>query len=62
MKDEIFEGDNEYFCDNCDRKSKRTIRHQTINYLPNYVILTINRFEFDRKLLKKVKINKYVEL
>lgn len=26
-----------------------------ISKLPNYVILTINRFDFDLKILKKVK-------
>ena len=62
FKDEILERENEYFCNNCERKSSRTIKKIKIKKLPNFVIVTINRFQFNLKLMKKIKLHYKVEI
>ncbi|KRX02556.1 Protein kinase-like domain [Pseudocohnilembus persalinus] len=62
FKDEEFKDDNKYYCDNCDKLSLNTIKHIKIDYLPNYVVMTVNRFQFDRNLKKKIKIMQKVNI
>ena len=51
-----------YFCNNCNDYSPLAIKQGFISSLPNYLILTMNRFWFDFKLQKRNKIMKTVEI
>jgi ubiquitin C-terminal hydrolase len=62
LKDEVFEGENLYFCENCQKKVERATKSQTIKHLPEYLIVTVNRFYFDRNTKQKEKICKSVEI
>ena len=60
IKGEILEGDNKYFCEKYNRKIK-VLKRCCIKTLPNTLIITLKRFEFDYNLMQKVKINDYFE-
>ena len=62
IKDEVFEGDNSYFCEHCQKKVDRATKSQIIQHLPEYLIVTVNRFYFDRNTKQKEKICKPVEI
>eukprot|EP00347_Sterkiella_histriomuscorum_P008207 403345967 len=62
FNEEVFEGDNLYYCNFCDCKVERAVKRQQIQSLPNYLIVTINRFFFDVKSLSKLKIMKACEV
>lgn len=54
--DEVFEGENMYFCEKCASKVERAVKRQRLDTVPKYLILTLNRFYFDRATLKKCKL------
>lgn len=60
IKWENLEGDNAYHCEKCDAKVKARKRI-AINHLPNYLIITLKRFDFNFETLQKTKLNNYVE-
>lgn len=60
IKGETLEGDNKYFCEQYNKKIK-ALKRCLIKKLPNTLILTLKRFEFDYNLMQKVKINDYFE-
>jgi len=60
IKGETLEGDNKYFCEQYNRKIK-ALKRCLIKKLPNTLILTLKRFEFDYNLMQKVKINDFFE-
>lgn len=60
VAEEILEGENAYQCDHCDAKVK-AIRRVCVNYLPNYLILALRRFEFDFDTMTREKVNDYFE-
>ena len=62
FKDEIFDGDNKYYCDGCKNYSSKAIKKMKIAKLPNYVIVTINRFDFNIKLSRKIKLMYKVDI
>ena len=60
IKGETLEGDNKYFCEQYNKKIK-ALKRCLIKKLPNTLILTLKRFEFDYNLMQKVKINDFFE-
>lgn len=60
IKGETLEGENKYFCEQYNRKIK-VLKRCLIKKLPNTLILTLKRFEFDYTQMQKVKINDYFE-
>ena len=53
---EEFIDDNSFFCDNCKRKSSKAIKETLILKLPPILILSINRFKYDKKEETKKKL------
>ena len=60
VKEDILEGDNKYFCEKYNRKIK-VMKRCCIKTLPNTLIITLKRFDFDFNLMQKVKINDFFE-
>ncbi|CDW91654.1 ubiquitin carboxyl-terminal hydrolase family protein [Stylonychia lemnae] len=56
LGEEVFEGDNQYYCDNCQAKVEKAIKYSKIERLPEYLIVTIYRFQFEMKSLTKIKL------
>lgn len=56
VKGEILEGENKYFCEKYNKKIK-VLKRCLIKSLPNTLIITLKRFEFNYNLMQKVKIN-----
>lgn len=57
---ELLQGNNAYQCDHCDSKVT-AIRRVCIKYLPNVLLVTLRRFEFNYDTMKRVKLNDYIE-
>jgi ubiquitin carboxyl-terminal hydrolase 9/24 len=55
-EDEIMEGSNRVFCDNC-KKNTDTILRTAISTLPNMLILSLKRFDLDFNTFETVKLN-----
>ena len=60
IEGEMLEGDNAYFCAQCDKKVN-TLKRVCLKKLPNQIILALKRFEFDYETMTKVKLNDYCE-
>ncbi|KAF2883782.1 hypothetical protein ILUMI_22368 [Ignelater luminosus] len=60
VKAEILEGDNAYFCDQCQKKVA-TIKRLCIKDLPKTMVIQLKRFEYDRRLGCTVKFNDHFE-
>lgn len=60
VKGDILEGDNKFLCEKYGKKIK-VLKRCCINSLPNTLIITLKRFEFDLNLMQKVKLNDYFE-
>lgn len=60
IQGEMLEGDNAYYCERCDKKVD-TLKRCCIKKLPNALILTLKRFEFDLETLSRYKLNSYCE-
>ncbi|CAF0845967.1 unnamed protein product, partial [Brachionus calyciflorus] len=67
LTDELMEGDNQYYCDNCNSKSN-AIRRTKISALPPILNLQLMRFVYDRnsghkkKLSNRVKFSETLDL
>uniref|UniRef100_A0A8C5PKN7 Ubiquitin carboxyl-terminal hydrolase 48 n=1 Tax=Leptobrachium leishanense TaxID=445787 RepID=A0A8C5PKN7_9ANUR len=59
LKEEKLEGDNRYFCENCQSKQNATRRIRLLN-LPPTLNLQLMRFVFDRQTGHKKKLNTYI--
>ena len=60
FKTEIMDGDNKINCENC--KTKRIChKHLILKTLPNILVISLKRFEFDYTEMVKYKLNKYFE-
>ena len=57
---EMLDGENKYFCSHCEAKCD-SLKRACVGNLPNTMILHLKRFEFDLELMRKVKVNDYVE-
>ncbi len=60
VESQTLDGDNAYFCEKCQIKVKAHTR-VTFKTLPNYLILALNRFEYDFEAGVREKINDYYE-
>lgn len=60
IQGEMLEGDNAYMCERCDKKID-TLKRCCIKKLPNTLILSLKRFEFDLETLSRYKLNTYCE-
>lgn len=58
IKGEVLEGENAYFCDKCDKKVK-ALKRVCLKDLPQIMIVTLKRFEFDYDTMEKFKLNTY---
>ena len=58
FSDELIENENLILCDICKIKLP-AIKILKIHYLPKILVITLNRFEYNKDLNIKVKINKY---
>ncbi|CAG8594044.1 11745_t:CDS:10 [Funneliformis caledonium] len=61
LSDEDLKGDNQYFCERCGglRDAKKLTRIITP---PRYLILSLNRFEYDVKYARRIKIMTHVSI
>ena len=57
---EKLDGENKYLCAECEKKFV-AIKRTTIKSLPNILVVTLKRFEFDFEQNKRRKINEYFE-
>jgi ubiquitin carboxyl-terminal hydrolase 9/24 len=60
IKGEVLEGDNAYLCERCDSKIK-AVKRVCLKTLPEVLIITLKRFEFDFETMEKFKLNTYCE-
>ena len=60
IQGEMLEGDNAYYCERCDKKID-TLKRCCIKKLPNCLVLSLKRFEFDLETLSRYKLNSYCE-
>jgi len=57
FQEEALEGeDNSYYCSACETKVAKAIKTHCMEKLPPYLILTMNRFFFDRVTLSRRKV------
>lgn len=60
VKADVLDGDNMYFSEELNKKVKATKRSY-IRLLPNSLVFTLKRFEFDYNLMVRSKLNDYLE-
>lgn len=60
IKGDILDGEDKYFCEEINRKIDAQKRCFFKN-LPNTLIITLKRFEFDFTTMLRVKVNDYFE-
>ena len=58
IKGDTLDGDNAYFCERCNKKVS-AVKRVCLKKLPDHLILTLKRFEFDFETMNKMKINDY---
>lgn len=56
----MLEGDNAYFCEQCDKKVN-TLKRCTIKRMPNTLMLVLKRLDFDFDTMQREKINDFCE-
>ena len=61
-QNEIFEGNNSYFCQKCDKKSTLATRYLKPSKYPEYLMITMHRFYYNVASQKRMKILNYVEI
>jgi len=60
FRTEVMDGDNKINCEQCN--IKRTChKHLFLKSLPNNLVISLKRFEFDYDIMSKYKLNKYFE-
>lgn len=60
VEGEMLEGDNAYFCEQCDKKVN-TLKRCTIKRMPNTLMLVLKRLDFDFDTMQREKINDFCE-
>ena len=60
IKGDTLDGDNAYYCQRCSKKVS-AVKRVSIKKLPNHLIITLKRFEFDYERMMKLKVNDYCE-
>lgn len=60
VKGDILDGQNQYYCEQYDKKINAAKRCY-FKKLPHTLVLTLKRFEFDYNSMLRVKVNDYFE-
>lgn len=60
VREDILEGSNQYFCDNCNSRVD-ALRITKIYKIPPLLTFSLNRFEYDMKTYERLKINQNFE-
>ena len=60
VKPDILEGDNAYLCEQCEKKVVADKR-ANLKVLPNTLILTLKRFEYNLETMGRYKLNDFCE-
>ena len=60
IEGEVLDGDNKYFCERCSKKVN-AVKRTCIKYLPDQLIISLKRFEFDFEQFRRVKVNDFFE-
>ncbi|KAF4523965.1 hypothetical protein B566_EDAN013548, partial [Ephemera danica] len=55
MKEEKMDGENQYACQNCQRKTDALISRK-ISVLPKFLVLQVMRFEFNKDIKRRMKL------
>jgi ubiquitin C-terminal hydrolase len=53
---ELLEGDNQYFCSQCNKKVD-TVKRTVLAELPDTIILGLKRFDFNYDTMQRIKLN-----
>lgn len=56
IQGDLLEGDNAYYCEQCQKKVN-AVKRMCLKRLPNHLIVVLKRFDFDFDLMMKAKIN-----
>ncbi len=56
IKGDTLDGDNAYYCERCDKKVA-AVKRVCLKTLPDHLIVTLKRFEFDFNTMTKLKVN-----
>jgi ubiquitin carboxyl-terminal hydrolase 47 len=56
---ELLCGDNQYFCDNCNKKVD-ALKGLRFREFPYYLVLQLKRFDYDWSTLQRIKLNNRV--
>ena len=60
IKGDTLDGENAYYCQRCSKKVS-AVKRMSIKKLPNHLIVTLKRFQFDYERMMKLKVNDYCE-
>ena len=60
IKGDTLDGDNAYFCERCNKKVS-AVKRVSLKKLPDYLIVTLKRFQFDYEKMMKLKVNEYCQ-
>ena len=60
VKGEVMTAENAYFCETCSKKVTST-RRTSFKSLPNFLVFTLRRFEFNYDFMQRSKLNDYFE-
>ena len=60
IKGDTLDGENAYFCERCSKKVP-AVKRVSLKKLPDHLIVTLKRFEFDFERMMKLKVNDYCE-
>ena len=60
IKGDTLDGDNAYLCERCNKKVS-AVKRVSLKKLPDYLFVTLKRFEFDYEKMMKLKVNDYCE-
>ncbi len=53
--EEVLENDNAFFCEKCQKRVVQAVKSYSLVSLSNTLILTANRFCYDKELKRKIK-------
>jgi len=62
FKEEELKDDDKYSCDTCQKLSDLAIQRLHLEIIPENLIIILNRFEYNRSLQMRFKINTHVQL
>jgi len=60
VEGEIMDGDNAYYCEQCQMKVK-TVKRVSIKKLPSYLLIGLKRFDYNFDMGIRIKMNDYCE-